>query len=403
MARLRSALALSAFALVVTYAARAEPGAHPVTPDANSAKHAVAGMELAQNFGVPPGNVGGDNPQGGDNAQGGDNPQSGDDATLVVRVSQLEAQVRDLNGKIEQLQFANRQLQEQLQKFQEDAEYRFQELSHKGMKPLPKRSDASDPSLTSNANVASTDTHVAPQPNSSGRDDAFDPTKNPNAPGAPHNLGSVGPGGAAGSGAPGGAGEPNGQVASNDNGPINLLSSAQSNDSGGASPQPNQMTTTTGGVPPQPNNESSPNGYATTPGGTVLADAQSGDATKEELDIALGYMKQKDYDNAERSLTAFIAKNPKGRRTSDAIYYLGEAYYLRGRNREAAEQYLKISANYASSPRAPEAMLRLGQALHALGDKEQACAAFDEVPKRYPNAAASIKASAARESKKAQC
>jgi tol-pal system protein YbgF len=359
-------------------------------------------MVLAQNFGMPPGNVGNDSPQGGDNPQGG-----GDDASLVVRVGQLEAQVRDLNGKIEQLQFANRQLQEQLQKFQADVEYRFQELSHKGgMKPLPKRSDASDPALNASANVASTDTHLAPQPNSSGRDDAFDPTKNPNAPGAPRSLGAVGPGGAAGAGVPGGgdAGQPNGQVASNDDGPINLLSSAQSNDGGGASPQPNQATTsTTGGEPPRPNNGSSQNGYATTPGGTVIADAESGDATKEELDVALGYIKQKDYDSAERSLTAFIAKNPKGRKTSDAIYYLGEAYYLRGRNREAAEQYLKISANYASSPRAPEAMLRLGEALHALGDKEQACAAFGEVPKRYPNAAASIKANAVREAKKAQC
>lgn len=390
MARLRNALALSAFALVLSCAARAEAGAPANAADMYSAKHPAAGIELAQNFGEPPGNVGDGNQAGGD------------DASLVVRVNQLEAQVRDLNGKIEQLQFANRQLQDQLQKFQEDVEYRFQELSHKGgMKPLPKRSDATDPGLNSSA-TASTDTQVSPQPRTAARDDAFDPTKNPNAPGAPRTLGSGGPQG--GAGPVGGGDAPNGQVASNDDAPINLLSSPQSNaPGGGASPQPNPAAaTTTDHVPPQPNGGSTQNGF-TTPGGTVIADAESGDTTKEELDIALGYMKQKDYDNAERSLTAFIVKNPKGKRTSDAIYYLGESYYLRGRNREAAEQYLKISANYASSPRAPEAMLRLGQALHALGDKEQACAAFGEVPKRYPNAASSIKASAAREAKKAQC
>ncbi len=381
---------------------------------------ASSSVQLAQNFGVPPGNVGGGDNGGGDNGNGGDgNGASGDDATLVVRVSQLEAQVRDLNGKIEQLQYANHQLEDQMKKFQEDVEFRFQELSHRGGVKLPKHSDLSDnPASMNSADQGTTGTttgsttasQIAPAPHSDTHDDAFDPTKDPNAPGAPHNLGNLGPewversrrwcggNGAAGNGAP------NGQVASNDDAPINLLSATQSGQTpGGAGAQPNPATTTTGGPPPQPGANPGPGGY-TTPGGTIIADAARGsDETKEELDIALGYLKQKDYDNAERSLSDFLEKNPKNKRTSDAIFYLGESYYLRGRNREAAEQYLKISANYASSPRAPDAMLRLGQALHALGDKEQACAAFSEVPRRYPNAAATIKASAAREAKKAQC
>jgi tol-pal system protein YbgF len=140
----------------------------------------------------------------------------------------------------------------------------------------------------------------------------------------------------------------------------------------------------------------------TTPDGTVIADRQA-DAPKEQYDIALAYMKQKDYDDAERSFSAYAAENPKGRHISDAIYFLGETYYLRGRQREAAEQYLKISAHYPNSPRAPEAMLRLGESLRALGAKEQACATFSEVPRKYPNASAAIKASAQRAAKRAQC
>jgi TolA-binding protein len=49
-------------------------------------------------------------------------------------------------------------------------------------------------------------------------------------------------------------------------------------------------------------------------------------------------------------------------------------------------------------------MLRLGQTLNAIGGaKEQACAAFGEVGRKYPNAAANIRAAAEREAKKSQC
>ncbi len=399
MARLKSALAVSStLALVlacagmayVPLAGHAEPLARLGGPDATRANPAGAGagLQLAQAYGVPPANVG-----------NGDGSEAGGDASLVVRVGQLEEQIRQLNGKIEQLQFANRQLEDQMRKFQQDVEFRFQELSRKGGKPLPKRSEisgAGSPAVADSSATPALPPTAAPRQGS--RDDAFDPTKDPNAPGAPRVLGSAGPATA------GGANVPSGDVASTDDAPINLLSSPQqSPPPAGAAPQPGPAAATSIGSAPPAHPSAAPAAAAiTTPGGTVIADAHA-DPVKEEFDIALGYLKQKDYENAERSFAAFIAKNPKTKRTSDALYYLGETYYLRGRQREAAEQYLKISANYASSPRAPEAMLRLGEALHALGDKEQACAAFGEVPRRYPKASAAIKASAEREAKRAQC
>jgi TolA-binding protein len=44
------------------------------------------------------------------------------------RVSQLEEQIRQLTGKIEELNFQILQMQEQMRKVQEDNEFRFQEL-----------------------------------------------------------------------------------------------------------------------------------------------------------------------------------------------------------------------------------------------------------------------------------
>jgi TolA-binding protein len=48
-------------------------------------------------------------------------------------------------------------------------------------------------------------------------------------------------------------------------------------------------------------------------------------------------------------------------------------------------------------------MVKLGVSLNALGAKEQACAFFSEVPRKYPNAATAQKLAAEREAKKASC
>jgi len=64
-----------------------------------------------------------------------------DAADIVVRMGQLEEQVRTMSGRIEQLQFENRRLNEQLRKFQQDVEFRLQEKSGGGgASPAPSTS-----------------------------------------------------------------------------------------------------------------------------------------------------------------------------------------------------------------------------------------------------------------------
>ena len=50
-----------------------------------------------------------------------------DVSDLTVRTGRLENQLRQLSGQIEQLQFENRRLTEQLRKFQEDVDFRLNE------------------------------------------------------------------------------------------------------------------------------------------------------------------------------------------------------------------------------------------------------------------------------------
>ena len=42
-----------------------------------------------------------------------------DESDVVVRLSQLEAQMRQMSGKIEELQFQNQQLRDQLKRFRQ--------------------------------------------------------------------------------------------------------------------------------------------------------------------------------------------------------------------------------------------------------------------------------------------
>ncbi len=111
----------------------------------------------------------------------------------------------------------------------------------------------------------------------------------------------------------------------------------------------------------------------------------------------------KQYEQAEMGLRQFIQSHPRDNRVAGATYWLGESYLARGRNREAAEQFLKVSTDYARSAQAPDAMLKLGVTLNALGAREQACATLAELDRKFPNAGAGVRQGVAREQKRARC
>jgi tol-pal system protein YbgF len=102
-------------------------------------------------------------------------------------------------------------------------------------------------------------------------------------------------------------------------------------------------------------------------------------------------------------LRQFLQSHPRDRLVPDAIYWLGETYLQRNRPREAAEQFLKVSTEHARAAKAPDAMLKLGIALNALGAREQACATFAELGRKYPEAPGSVRQGVERELKRARC
>jgi tol-pal system protein YbgF len=387
----------------VSVAARAETAiaqdARMVRLDAQIAA-ARNEIRIAQGYGRPPGEIGepGDAPFAREQQDG----TQQDSAGLVVRIGRLESQMRQISGQIEQMQFEARGLAEQLKKFQEDVDFRF----HEGAQGTPaakapqKRSEAPETQINAADRGPPQTAAMAPS-RANGRGDAFNPSQNPGAPGAPRPLGGLAP--VATTNPAGGRHNESGPAGGrhNESGPAGLdrnepgapldLSKGRSRIAGPPPTTPALSIAAT----------SVPASGITTPGGTVIAMAPN--SAKEEFDIALGNFKQRAYETAEKGFAGFLEKNPKNKLASDAIYYLGESFSQRGRHPEAAEQYLKISTQYANSPRAPEALLRLGQSLNTLGAKEQACAAYGEIARKYPNAPATVKTAAEREAKRAQC
>ena len=336
---------------------------------------------IAQEYGrdPPPYDQGGggggyDTPDaGGDRGAGGYGGGASDSAGLGVRVGKLEGRIREMTGQIEELQNANRKLVEQLQKFQGDVDDRLAaggRAKRSEIAPAPDRA----PDRAAAADVP------AAKPARKGRDEAFDPDAAPkNDPGQPKPLGSAA---SAQHDDPGGA-------------PMDLAGGRFRQSGGGG----DDTIAPTLRLPPRAPTETA---SAASPGAAAVG-ATAPATPREAFDAAVGLYRDKQYDEAERSFSAFLQKNPKSRLAADATYYLGESYAQRGRSREAAEQYLKVSTDFSASTRAPDAMLHLGISLKSLGAKEQACATFAEIARKYPNAPAYVKSGADRESKRAQC
>jgi tol-pal system protein YbgF len=317
---------------------------------------------------------------------------------IAIRLDQVEHQMRQLTGTIEQLQYRNQQLEQALRRMQDDYEFRFQQLGGKGAATVP-QARPSNPAgpVTAPAPVGS-----APQPAATGRrSDAFDPAQSPAAPGAPRVLGSMpatanapidqtGPGPIASDAQ---AGAPPGRPVG---APLDLSTQA-GNAAGPAPVVSSPMSGADGQLPPPP--PRNPNAT----GGALAAVLPPSQTPKDEYDLAYGYLLRKDYALAEDGFQTFLRKYPSDRLTADAQFWLGESLFQRQSYRDAADAFLNVSKKYESSAKAPDALLRLGQSLAAMGQKELACATFGEVTFKYPRASLNVKQSVEREQKRVHC
>ncbi|MET0532148.1 MAG: tol-pal system protein YbgF [Microvirga sp.] len=311
-------------------------------------------------------------------------PAAAQDASdAIVRINRLESQMRQMSGQIEQLQFENRQLKDQVRKFQEDVEFRFQENSGRGGSRPP----AATPSRPAQP-------QAQPQPQApQRRSDLFDPSQDPSAPGAPRPLGATPPS------APLAAmeeGEPM-DVPGHQAGGIGELIEQDEFAEAPAPGGPSAMPIPQGALPLQGAPQGAPPRTAPSVAATSVANPRS------EFDAAYASFSQKQYDQAEMGFRRFLQSNPRDRLVPEATFWLGETYLQRGRHREAAEQFLNVSSEHPDAAKAPDALLRLGMALNGMGARDRACAVYAELDRKYPQASASVRQGSEREQKRIKC
>jgi tol-pal system protein YbgF len=329
-----------------------------------------------------------------------------DDADLEMRIQRLENQLRQLTGQNEELQYRNRQLEERLRQLggappAPGGQPAAQPSVAAAMPPTAQPGPAVDPQhgrpgyrepqgypqaqpgYDRQPQIASPAPIVqdpaAPQAGGRRRGDAFDPSQNPNAPGAPRALG----GGQMPMSSEAAVGGPGGR------GPGEPLNLGGPRDPGGALPPP------AAAAPPS---------RGPGPGASAALTTLPPSATsKDEFDLGIGYMQRKDYALAEETMKNFAQKYPSDPLIADSQYWLGESYFQRQQYRDAAEAFLGVTTKFDKSGKAPDALLRLGQSLAALKEKEAACAALGEVTRKYPRASAGVKAAVDREQKRVKC
>ena len=113
-------------------------------------------------------------------------PQGGDAGDLSVRLDRMENQMRQLTGTLEQLQYQNQQLQEQLRAMQQRVDVGAAPRSS----PRPPLGAGQGPAPVQPAPVYQPPIDQVPATGGR-RGDAFDPNAQPGAPGAPRQLGTL--------------------------------------------------------------------------------------------------------------------------------------------------------------------------------------------------------------------
>lgn len=278
-------------------------------------------------------------------------------ATEVGRIGQLEEQIRSLNGRIEEMSFQLLQMQEQIRKFQEDNEFRFQEIE--GGKTTGQKSGAlTQPAATTGQDTASSGAAEAPP----GTDTATLSDPDTTNGGTEQTLGSI---------RFDENGNPVGQTLETEPGENASLPGV---DDGGLNANPGTQTQSAGLSNPD-----------------------------DVYQAAYTQILSGDYSQAEQGFRDYLTAFPEGDKAADASFWMGEAQYSQGNFSEAAKTFLNSHQTYGKSPKAPEMLLKLGMSLAALDNKDTACATLREVTKRYPKASAGVKTKVSSEQSRLAC
>lgn len=265
------------------------------------------------------------------------------------RITQLEEQVRNLTGTLEELNFQILQMQDQIRRMQEDNELRFQQLEERRSGDAGGAAQPAEPRDAAQAQPAA--------PAQGSGDDEYYATL-PRVGEDTQVLGA----------------------------PPRTFGTITFDENGNA---------TGAGVAPPPQGGADQTTVAALPSGGGEAD----ELYRSSYELILSG----DYSAAESGFRQLIANHPSGEHAADAHFWLGEALLAQQKPREAAEVFLAASRDFPDSRKAPDTLLKLGISLAAMDQRDVACATFVEVLERYPDANDALRERVKQEQALASC
>jgi len=107
---------------------------------------------------------------------------------------------------------------------------------------------------------------------------------------------------------------------------------------------------------------------------------------RQQYKYAFGKLKTRNYDEAENVLRIFVDRHPDDPLAGNAMYWMGETYYVRKQYSEAARIFLDAYQRFPNGNKAPDNLFKLAKSLSQIGEDKHACTTYVELVKTFPSA-----------------
>lgn len=119
--------------------------------------------------------------------------------------------------------------------------------------------------------------------------------------------------------------------------------------------------------------------------------AQAGDE-RAAYDNAFAALKAGQYAESARRFQAFLTQFPNGTYAPNALYWLGESYYVTQNYALAQQQFQALLDRYPTHDKAPGALLKVGLSQYGQQQADAAATTLQQVVQRYPGTDAAARA-----------
>jgi tol-pal system protein YbgF len=123
-----------------------------------------------------------------------------------------------------------------------------------------------------------------------------------------------------------------------------------------------------------------------------------------DFDTAMNLLSKAQYAEASAAFRSYADSHPDDTNLApQAIYWVGDIGYVQQDYPGASRSFAELIKKYPKSSRAPDAMLKLGQSLLAMGQKPEGCTALGALKAKFPDASQGTLDAAAAARKSAIC